>query len=90
MGKIFLWIGFVALVVYLMKSQFLTSKTYEPFIQGCMTGSNATEERCECLSRYVHKHFSDLEVQAIMDQRLEGAFAQKVEEVIRAGSQACL
>jgi len=89
MGKVFLWIGFVALAAYLVKSQYLNSKTFEPFIQGCMSGEGATEERCTCLSRYVHKHFSDREVQAIMDQRIEGAFARKVEDVIATGSRSC-
>lgn len=90
MGKVFIWIAVVSLAVLVVKTQFLASKTYEPFIAGCMAGEGATQERCECLSRYVHKHFSDREVQAIMEQRLEGAFAQKVEEIVRAGSQACL
>lgn len=89
MAKVFIWIAVVSLAVLVVKTQFLTSKTYEPFIAGCMAGENATQERCECLSRYVHKHFSDREVQAIMDQRLEGAFAQKVAEVVQSGSQAC-
>ncbi|MGB0466997.1 MAG: hypothetical protein ACPGF7_05600 [Pontibacterium sp.] len=72
-----------------MKTELWSSKTNTPFVQGCMAGENSTLERCECLSKYVHKHFSDMEVQAIMDQRMEGAFAQKVNEVIRAGSQSC-
>lgn len=89
MAKIFLWIAAISLLALAMKTQFWTSKTFTPFIQGCMVGESATEERCECLSKYVHKHFSDMEVEAIMDQRLEGAFGEKVKEVISAGSQAC-
>lgn len=90
MGKIFLWIGAVSLAIYLVKTQLWTSKTYGPFVEACMTGENATQERCECLGKYIHKHFSDNEVRAIMAQQLEGAFGEKVKEVVAAGSQACV
>lgn len=89
MYKILLWIGAVSLAVFLVKTQLWTSKTYGPFVEGCMQGENSTEERCECLGKYVHKHFSDNEVKVIMAQRLEGAFGEKVKEVVAAGSLAC-
>lgn len=90
MTKAFLWIGIVALAAFVMKSQFLNSKTWEPFKQGCMAGGTATEEQCSCLSDYVHKHFSDQEVRMVMNQQLgDSVFKAKVEEVVRNGSQAC-
>ena len=54
MGKVFLWIAAVLLVVFTVKTQYLTSKTWEPFKQGCMAGGTATEEQCSCLSSYGH------------------------------------
>ncbi|WP_228050730.1 hypothetical protein [Pontibacterium sinense] len=78
------------MAIFLAKTQLWTSDTYGPFVEGCMKGDNVTEERCECLGKYVHKHFSDNEVKAIMAQQLEGAFGEKVREVVAAGSQACL
>lgn len=90
MAKIFLWIGAVSFAVFIVKTQLLTSKTYEPFVEGCMVGENSSQERCECLGKYVHKHFSDNEVRLIMAEKMEGAFAEKVREVVAAGSQACL
>ena len=91
MGKVFLWISAVLLVVYTMKTQYLTSTTWQPFRDGCMASGNATEAQCSCLSDYVHKHFSDREVQAIMDQNMaDPAMQQKVEGIIRVGSRQCL
>lgn len=90
MSKVFLWIGIVALSVFILKSQFLNSKTWEPFKQGCMAGGTATEEQCSCLTDYVHKHFSDNEVGMIMREQLgDSVFASKVKEVVRAGSESC-
>ncbi|MCV6590860.1 MAG: hypothetical protein OIF57_17850 [Marinobacterium sp.] len=90
MSKIFLWIGVVALAVFVMKTQFLNSKTWQPFKEGCMAGGTATEAQCSCLSDYVHKHFSDNEVGMIMRQQLgDSVFVAKVEDVVRRGSQAC-
>ena len=55
-----------------------------------MQGTDATEERCDCLARYVHKHFSDNEVKLIMASKLDNPdFRFKVEEVVRAGSKSC-
>ena len=79
----------MALAVYIVKTELITSETYEPFVQGCMQGEGATEERCECLGQYLHKHFSDNEMKVIMAQKADGAFAQKVEEVVMAGAQSC-
>lgn len=90
MGKIFLWIGAVSLAIYLVKTELWTSKTYGPFVEACVQGENSTQERCECLGKYVHKHFSDNEVHLIMADKLEGAFGEKVREVVAAGSQACV
>lgn len=89
MTKAFLWIAAIALAVFTVKHEFLASKTFTPFIEGCMAGEGATEARCECLSRYVHKHFSDLEVKAIMDQRMEGEFASKAIEIMQVGARNC-
>ncbi|BBB31415.1 hypothetical protein [Neptunomonas japonica] len=90
MAKILLWISAVLLAVFVIKTQYLTSKTYEPFVAGCVSSGNASQEQCECLSDYVHKRYSDLEVRAIMDNRLGDELSQtKVEQDIRQGSQVC-
>ncbi|SEQ27526.1 hypothetical protein SAMN03080615_01006 [Amphritea atlantica] len=90
MGKVFLWIAAVLLVVFTVKTQYLTSKTWEPFKQGCMAGGTATEEQCSCLSNYVHKHFSDNEVEQIMKGIItDPAMQQKVEGIVRVGSREC-
>lgn len=91
MYKVLIWIAVVALGVLAVKTQFLTSSTFVPFKEGCMKGTDATEERCDCLSRYVHKHFSDNEVKLIMSSNIEDSdFKRKVEEVVQAGSQHCV
>lgn len=90
MAKILLWISAVLLAVFVIKTQYLTSKTYEPFVAGCVSSGNASQKQCECLSDYVHKRYSDLEVRAIMDNRLGDELSQtKVEQDIRQGSQVC-
>ncbi|UTW03187.1 hypothetical protein KDX31_17960 [Amphritea atlantica] len=90
MGKVFLWIAAVLLVVFTVKTQYLTSKTWEPFKQGCMAGGTATEEQCSCLSNYVHKHFSDNEVEKIMQGTIsDPVMRQKVEGIVRVGSREC-
>ena len=89
MGRVLMWIAAVCAAVLFIRYEFLTSKTFEPFVEACSRSENSTPERCECLSRYVHKHFSDNEVEQIMRQQAEGAFAIKVEEVIQQGSMAC-
>ncbi|MBY4679083.1 hypothetical protein [Marinobacterium arenosum] len=91
MSKVFLWIGAVALAVFVLKSQFLNSKTWQPFMDGCMASGGASEAQCSCLTDYVHKHFSDREVGMIMRQQTgDGAFASKVEEVVRGGTRQCV
>lgn len=90
MYKVLLWIAFVSIAILVVKTQFLTSSTYGPFKEGCMQGEGATEERCACFAKYVHKHFSDNEVKLIMaNQVTDPAFKAKVEEVVRAGSLSC-
>ncbi len=91
MGKVFLWISAVLLVVYTMKTQYLTSTTWQPFKDGCMASKEATDAQCSCLADYVHKHFSDLEVQQIMNQTVaDPAMQQKIESIVRVGSRQCL
>ncbi|EAR61148.1 hypothetical protein [Neptuniibacter caesariensis] len=90
MYKVLLWISFVAIAILAVKTQFLTSSTFGPFKEGCMQGEGATEERCDCLAKYVHKHFSDNEVKLIMANQVNDPdFKYKVEEVVRAGSLSC-
>ncbi len=90
MYKVLIWIAIVALGVLVIKTQFLTSSTFTPFKQSCLQIEGATEARCDCLSRYVHKHFSDNDVKLIMaDQVREPAFKAKVNEVISLGFQSC-
>ncbi|MDO6565029.1 hypothetical protein Q4488_16735 [Amphritea sp. 1_MG-2023] len=90
MGKVFLWIAAVLLIVFTVKTQYLTSKTWEPFKQGCMAGGTATEEQCSCLSDYVHKQFSDNEVERIMQGAIrDPAMQKKVENVVRVGTREC-
>jgi len=90
MGKVFLWIAAVMLAIFTMKTQFLTSKTWTPFKEGCMAGGTATEEQCSCLSDYVHKQFSDREVEQIMAGTIsDPAMRSKVEGIIRVGSREC-
>ncbi len=90
MGKVFLWIAAVLLAVYTVKTQYLTSTTWTPFKEGCMAGGTATEQQCSCLSDYVHKHFSDREVEQIMRGTLtDPAMISKVEGIVRVGSREC-
>ncbi|MBV1787869.1 hypothetical protein KQ940_07345 [Marinobacterium sp. D7] len=90
MGKVFLWMGVVLLAIYLVKSQFLSSKTWTPFRDGCVASGNASEAQCDCLSDYVHERFSDQEVQRIMDTRItDPVFADKVNRTVVAGTLAC-
>ncbi|GGC09489.1 hypothetical protein GCM10011352_39860 [Marinobacterium zhoushanense] len=90
MGKVFLWMGAVLLAIYLVKSQFLTSKTWTPFRDGCVASGNASEAQCSCLSDYVHERFSDQEVQRIMDTQItDPVFADKVNRTVMAGTLAC-
>ncbi|BBB27841.1 hypothetical protein [Amphritea japonica] len=90
MGKVFLWIAAVLLVVFTVKTQYLTSTTWTPFKEGCMAGGTATEAQCSCLSDYVHKNFSDKDVERIMQGTItDPAVQRKVEETVRVGARAC-
>lgn len=90
MAKIFLWIAAVMLAIFVVRTQYLTSKTYQPFVDGCLAGGKASEAQCECLADYLHKRYSDNEMQAIMDNQLGEALSQaQVEEDIRLGSRRC-
>ncbi len=90
MYKVLIWISFVALAILAVKTQFLNSSTFTPFKEVCMQSEGATEARCDCLAKYVHKHFSDNEVKLIMSNQIQDPdFKFKVEEVVRAGSRSC-
>lgn len=90
MAKVLLWISAVMLVIFTVKTQYLTSKTYQPFVDGCVAAGTASEAQCECLSDYLHKRYSDIEMEAIMDGRLGDALSKtKVEFDIRKGSEFC-
>lgn len=89
MSKALLWIGIVLGAVYIMKTQFLNSKTYDPFKQGCIAGGYS-EAQCGCLADYVHERLSDQEVQGIMDNRVsDPGFAARVNSIRVAGNLAC-
>jgi hypothetical protein len=89
MSKVLVWISIVMLAVYVVKTQYLTSKTWEPFRDGCIAGGG-TEAQCNCLSDYLHERFSDLEVERIMKlEKGDSAFETKVEQTVMAGTLAC-
>ena len=90
MSKILVWIAVVMLAIYVVKSQYLTSKTYQPFIDGCMASGSASAQQCECLSKYMHKRYSDIEMQSIMDNAISDTLMQKqVARDVRLGSASC-
>lgn len=90
MGKVFLWIAVVMLAIYLVKTQYLASKTWKPFRDGCLASGTATKAQCSCLSDYVHKRFSDQEVQRIMDNKVtDPQFSKRVKQVIFDGTHSC-
>ena len=89
MSKVLLWVAVVFGAIYLVRVNYFGSKTYEPFLQGCIA-SGATEARCACLTDYVHERFDDLEVRKIMTHNMsDEAFAAQVERTIAAGTLAC-
>ena len=89
MSKVLVWISIVMLAIYVVKTQYLTSKTWEPFRDGCIAGGG-TEAQCNCLADYVHERFSDLEVERIMRmEQGDSAFEAKVQQTIMAGTLAC-
>ena len=90
MAKVLIWVSVVMFGIYLVKTQFLTSKTYDPFIAGCMTSGSASESQCRCLSGYMHKRYSDREIQAIMDGAVQDRIArEKIAKDVREGSLMC-
>ncbi|MCP4596448.1 hypothetical protein [Neptuniibacter sp.] len=90
MYKVLIWIAVVSLGVLMVKTQFLTSSTFGPFKEDCMQLPGATEARCDCLAKYVHKHFSDNEVKLIRANQVNDPdFKFKVEEVLARGNQSC-
>ena len=89
MSKVLVWISIVMLAIYVVKTQYLTSKTWEPFRDGCIAGGG-TEAQCSCLADYVHERFSDLDVERIMRmEQGDSAFEAKVKQTIMAGTLAC-
>ena len=90
MYKVLIWISVVALAILMVKTQFLASSTFGPFKEDCMKLAGATEERCDCFAKYVHKHFSDNEVKLIRANQLNNPdFKYKVEEVLARANQSC-
>jgi len=76
--------------IYVVKSQYLTSKTFEPFVEGCMASATASARQCECLSKYMHKRYSDLEMQSIMDNNMTDSLMKKqVARDVKLGSSEC-
>lgn len=89
MPRIFLLIAAFALVAFAVSQQFLTPKTLQPFVQGCIQ-SGATKAQCECLGSYVHDRLTEQEIGAVMENRVAGAsFQNKVESTIQSGTLAC-
>lgn len=89
MSKALIWISVVLLAIYVVRTQYLTSKTWEPFRDGCVAGGG-TEAQCNCLSDYVHKRFSDEEVARMMRmEQSDSTFNTRVEQTVMAGTLAC-
>ena len=42
MGKVFLWMAVVLFGIYLVTTQYLGSKTWEPFRDGCLAAGGAS------------------------------------------------
>lgn len=89
MSKVLLWVAVVMGAIYLVRVNYWGSKTYEPFVNGCVL-SGASEVRCNCLADYVHERFDDLEVARILrNDRSEVAFSDRVDRTIAAGTLSC-
>ncbi|WP_207061579.1 hypothetical protein [Motiliproteus sp. SC1-56] len=89
MPKLFLYLGGLALLAFVISRQFATPDTWTPFVEGC-TRSGASFERCECLADYIHDRLSEAEVRAVMANRVAGAsFEGRVHAIVEAGTQAC-
>lgn len=91
MPKTFLYLAAIALLGFIMLQNFGgPAKSWEPFYQGCMAGGGATDERCRCLTDYVHERLDQSEIEAVMENRVAGAtFQDKVERIVQQGSLAC-
>ena len=90
MSKVLLWLGVVMMAIYVVKTEFLTSSTWTAFRDGCMRSEQSNEAQCSCLSDYIHKRFSDQEVQRIMDNvSKDERFTQRVNQAVLEGSQSC-
>ncbi len=89
MSKVLLWMGGVLFAIYIVKTEFLNSKTWEPFKNGCVAGGYS-EQQCSCLSDYVHERLSDNEVEAILNQQIrDEGLAAKINTIRIAGNLAC-
>lgn len=90
MSKALLWMAAVMFAIYLVKTQYLNSTTWEPFRDGCLAGGSASEAQCNCLADYVHERFSDEEVQRIMNNQVsDPLFSERVNRTVMAGTLAC-
>lgn len=90
MAKILVWIAVVMLGIYVVKTRYLTSTTHQPFIDGCLASGSASPEQCRCLADYLHRIYSDKEMQAIMAGNYNTSLPkEQVEQRIFQGSRAC-
>lgn len=91
MSRIFLLLAAIALLGFIVTQNFWSqAKTWEPFYQGCMVGTGASEQRCSCFTDYIHDRLGEDEVGAVMDNRVAGAsFQDKVEKAVREAGLAC-
>ncbi|MEH6824194.1 MAG: hypothetical protein V7629_09830 [Motiliproteus sp.] len=91
MSRIFLLLAAIALLGFIVSQNFGSqAKTWEPFYQGCMVSTGATEPRCRCFTDYIHDRLGEDEISAVMDNRVAGArFQDKVEQAVRQAAQAC-
>jgi len=90
MAKILLYVGLAALLVFVINREFFTPETWEPFVQACLKGPQASQARCECLADFVHDQLNTREIKAVMEGRDGGqSFQERVGEVIRQGSLRC-
>lgn len=89
MSKVLLWIAVVMGAIYIVRVNYWGSKTYEPFVNGCLA-SGASPLRCECLADYVHERFDDLEVARILkNDKTDSSFSDRVDRTIAAGTLSC-
>ncbi len=91
MPKTFLYLAAIALLGFIVTQNFWASaKTWQPFYQGCIAGAGATEQRCRCLTDFVHDRLGEDEIRAVMENRVVGAsFQKKVEQTVQQGAQSC-